>query len=105
MTGDDIIAAISSYKKSKGNTTTDQKKVFDQRNSFQGKNVTAVDTTGHTFKVRMHVQQKIKYVILARKLVTLNEYVVNHPKAFLPSSSVHYKKLRTHKVSRRIYQN
>ena len=37
MTGDDIIAAISSYKKSKGNTTTDQKKVFDQRNSFQGK--------------------------------------------------------------------
>ena len=36
MTGDDI-AAISSYTKSKGNTTTDQKKVFDQRNSFQGK--------------------------------------------------------------------
>ena len=59
MTGDDIIEAISSYKKSKGNTTTNQKKVFDQRNSFQGKNVTAVDTTGHTLKVRMHVQQKI----------------------------------------------
>ena len=60
MAGDDIIAAISSYKKSKGHTTTDHKKVFDQRNSFQGKNVTAVDMTGHTLKVRMHVASQFR---------------------------------------------